>query len=203
MALHSPRQSPKLWRRYLDGAEDQYRRFGVQHALHREEIEDGRLVSSFVVAWSGQEMVGGIRCHGPLLAVDEAYALREMAGAERPDILRRVIASCIPGGVVEIKGAWLRAGIPRAAVWARALARCIAHFMDLHSSDYGICTGADKVTPRWETIGGREIPRVGTSPYPSDDYRTVFLLVERAMIPHLGAPEQVRLLERERTQRGR
>ena len=67
--LHHPLESPGRWIDYLDGAESRYRAHGVESALDRPRLEDGRSTSLFFVAIDDDDrVVGGIRCHGPLRA---------------------------------------------------------------------------------------------------------------------------------------
>src|SRR5579859_4845296 len=188
--VHHPLESPDRWRAYLDGAESRYRAHSILRAFERPRLEDGRTTSLFFVAVDdANRVVGGLRCHGPLRAASEAYALRELEGHPRLQVVRDLLAERVASGLVEIKGVWAEADCPRPGL-SDALARCYVHAMNWFGTRFAICTCAEQTAPRWETTGGRRLESFAAVPYPDDRYRTVLLWWDRDRVSHLSDPDQ-------------
>lgn len=201
LEAYTPLEHPDLWRAYLDGAEVQYRRHGVEAALRRPLIEDGRRVSLFVLARDEDGAVlGGIRCHGPLAEVDDSAATWEMRQCARLDIIRRTIDEHIPGGLVEVKGAWAHPPGGWARSVSAALGRWHVHFMDWFAAQAAVCTCSDLVAAKWMATGAVAVSKAGTAPYPDERYRTLLLLWERSRVAELASPENLERLAEERLQ---
>jgi hypothetical protein len=177
--VHRPIDSPLRWRQYLDGAETQYRAHGVRQVLPRAALEDGRSASLVFVAVDGSgEVVGGIRCHGPIAAVEDAHAITELAGQPRLRTVRDLLTRILPSGAVEMKGAWTDPDhAPRSV--SNALARCCVHAMTWFGTRYAVATCSDKVAVRWATTGARTFVDLDPVAYPDDRYRTVLILWDR------------------------
>jgi hypothetical protein len=195
--VHRPIDSPRRWRQYLDGAEARYRAHGVVSVLARERLEDGRATALFfVVVDDADHVVGGIRCHGPLQAPEDAYAMEELAGHPRLPSVRDLISRTIPSGLVEIKGAWIdRDQAPRGV--SDALARCHVHAMTWFGARFAMCTCSDSVARRWATAGGRAFIDLETVAYPDDRYRTVLLMWDRERLTDRTSAHQWTAILRE------
>lgn len=195
--LHHPLDSPHRWRSYLDGAEAQYRAWGILSALDRPALESGRSTALFFLAVdrSGQ-VVGGIRCHGPLRSASEAYALVELRDNPRLGTIRDLLIESVALGVVEVKGAWVDRERAPAGV-SDALARCLVHAMNWFGARHAICTCSDVVAARWTSAGGRAFPDFGTVAYPDDRYRTVPLWWDSERVASLARPDQWAAIVRE------
>ena len=58
---------PDLWQVYLNGAEGVYRNWGFEDTLRRRDLEAGKGVPLFFLAFNeNDEPVAGVRVHGPL-----------------------------------------------------------------------------------------------------------------------------------------
>jgi transcriptional regulator with XRE-family HTH domain len=188
--VHHPSERPDLWREYLDGAEVRYRAHGIEHALDRPTIEDGRSTSLFFVAVDEGRVVAGIRCHGPLVAADDAFVLRELEAHPQWSLIHELLDARISLGLVEIKGAWVAKDAPRTAGLSNTLARCHVHAMNWFGTRFAFCSCADTVAPRWESTGGRRMDELALIAYPDERYHTVLLWWDRDTILSLAEPEQ-------------
>jgi hypothetical protein len=197
MELHHPLDSPNRWRSYLDGAETQYRSWGILPVLDRPALESGRSTSLFFLAIDASgRVVGGLRCHGPLRSASEAYALVELRESPHLGTIRDLLTRAVPRGVVELKGAWVdRERTPPGV--SDALARCAIHFMDWLGARHAICTCSDVVAKRWTPGGGQAFTDLGTVPYPDDRYRTLLLWWDRERVASLARPDQWAAVVRE------
>lgn len=194
-----------LWTAYLDGAEQEYRLHGVEQALGREAIEDGRETSLFWVARSGDgEIVGGLRVNGPVASTAEVHAMRELHGHPSLPLVAAQIRQRIPLGVIEVKGVWTRSSLSQRRFVSSALARCYVHSLDQIGVRYALCTASDHAVRQWETSGGRAVPGLTPVPYPDERYRTVLLWWDRHEIARTATAEQQANIWAETTQlRGR
>jgi molybdopterin/thiamine biosynthesis adenylyltransferase len=197
LELHHPLEAPQRWLAYLDGAESRYREHGIELALDRRHLEDGRSTSLFFVAVDADDrVVAGIRCHGPLRAASEAYALREIGNHPRLQEVRDTLADCVGFGLVEIKGAWIEAGPPRPGL-SSALARCHVHAMNWFGARFALCSTAVETATRWQTTGGRPLEGLVPVAYPDDRYETILLWWDRDRNEELSQPDQWSLIVEE------
>ncbi|MEU7763960.1 hypothetical protein AB0B25_02390 [Nocardia sp. NPDC049190] len=172
--VSEPGAQPVLWRRYLDGALDVYRCFGVEHALEYDAVVDGRSTSLFFAAVdSAGDVVAGVRMQGPYTAAGQAHALLEWAGHAGESDLRLMIADRIPEGVVEAKGAWVSRAAPPRAELSAAISRAVLHGARLLGARYGFATAASITAGRHRECGAVLDERIPAVPYPDDRYRTV------------------------------
>jgi molybdopterin/thiamine biosynthesis adenylyltransferase len=195
--VHRPLESQRRWRQYLDGAEARYSAYGVAEVLGRADLEDGRSTSLFFVAVDEDDaVVAGLRCHGPLTSVDDAYATDELRGHPRMRAVRELLDRTVPSGLVEIKGVWVDRRTSSAAV-TDAIARCYVHAMTWFGTRFAMCTCADTVAPRWKSTGGRPFLDLEAVPFPNEDYRTVLLLWDREHLPERVSNDQWAAIVRE------
>ena len=125
---HHPAERPDLWKMYLDGAEGKYRSFGFEETLHRKDLEAGNGVSLFFLAYStDNQVVGGVRVHGPLENRHHAAIMGEMAASSEIEEIGAILDKETRLGAIEFKGAWSDG---EAAVGYRLLvvfSRCVVH----------------------------------------------------------------------------
>ncbi|MFE7745468.1 hypothetical protein [Nocardia sp. NPDC057455] len=172
--VSEPSGQPELWHRYLDGARDVYRRFGVEQALEYDAVADGASTSLFFAALNADgDMVAGTRIQGPYTDARQAHALVEWAGRAGADDLRRMIADRIPYGVIEAKGAWVARDAAHRAELGAAISRTVLHGARLLGARYGLATVASFTVPRHEACGAMPAERIPAVPYPDERYRTV------------------------------
>jgi molybdopterin/thiamine biosynthesis adenylyltransferase len=195
--VHRPIDSPRRWRQYLDGAEARYSAYGVAEVLQRADLEDGRSTSLFFVAVDDHDaVVAGLRCHGPLTAVADAYATDELRGHPRMRAVHELLDRTVPSGIVEIKGVWVDRRTSSAGV-TDAMARCYVHAMTWFGARFAMCTCSDTVAPRWMSTGGRSFLDLEAVPFPNEKYRTVLLLWDHEHLPERASSDQWSAILRE------
>ncbi|ACV76638.1 hypothetical protein Namu_0205 [Nakamurella multipartita DSM 44233] len=169
-----PEDQPELWNAYLDGAAENYRRFGVEHVLEYDDIRTGAGTTLFVAVLdrSGQ-VVAGVRAQGPYTDVDDAHALMEWAGRPGTAALREGISARIDEGLLELKAGWVSADSPDRHALTPALARTVFHIFRLIGVRYALCTVADHAVRRWQSSGAQIGQDVAPVAYPDPRYRTV------------------------------
>ncbi|WP_039801006.1 hypothetical protein [Nocardia araoensis] len=172
--VSEPGAQPELWDRYLHGARDVYRRFGVEHALEYETVADGASSSLFFAALDADGgMVAGVRMQGPYTDPRQAHALVEWAGQPGADDLRQMIADRIPQGVIEAKGAWVARDAANRGELSAAISRTVLHGARLLGARYGFATVASFTVARHEACGAVAAEHIPAVPYPDERYRTV------------------------------
>ena len=191
----TPAGDPRRWEEFLAGAEQSYRTYGVEHALHLEGIRDGRSTALLFVMLSPEgEVVGGIRTQGPYTSVDESHAVHEWAGDPREGVVRSMIERRLPFGVVEMKGAWLRPGVPSRRHLVACLARTPIHAAALLGARYTTGTAAAHTVSAWVTAGGRVAHEVSPVSYPDERYSTSLMWFDRTDLAlEVDGPERIAL----------
>lgn len=191
---HTPATRPDLWEDYVAGITACYRKFDVLEVLDLPELERGDTTSLFFVAIGPDEdVVAGVRFHGPLQSSADAYALKEFASDPTGvETIQRLIETRLAFGVTEIKGGWVGQEFPLRAELGNALARSFLHGMNRLGVQFGFCTAATHAIGRWLTTGGREVPGLRPVAYPDDRYRTGMMWWDRATIHDHGDPAQLR-----------
>ncbi|MGK8522122.1 hypothetical protein ACRS6B_11475 [Nocardia asteroides] len=198
-----PSVLPELWRRYLDGALDVYRRFGVEHALEYDTVADGESTSLFFAALDADgDMVAGVRMQGPYTGAAQAHALVEWAGHPGVDDLRGMIAARIPHGVVEAKGAWVARDADKRAELGAAISRTVLHGARLLGARYGFATVASFTVARHEACGAVPAEGIPAAPYPDERYRTVPLWWDTRTYPVFAEESQRSLTQAEQNALG-
>jgi hypothetical protein len=194
--VHHPAERPDLWRQYLEGGERQYRKYGLEGIFGRDAIEDGAGVSLFFVGRNTDgEVVAGFRCHGPLEDASMCQALAEMADSVQAERLSREVASYIPYGVLETKGAW--SALHGNHLSFKVIFRATAHALAWFRAEYSLGTMSDRFARDVVEAGGQVL---GSQPaaFPNDHYRTILVLFRRSRISLLGAADEMRLVREER-----
>jgi molybdopterin/thiamine biosynthesis adenylyltransferase len=185
---HHPYERPDLWKLYLNEAEGRYRNFGFEGTLRRRDLEEGNGVSLFFLGFDVDgEAVAGIRCHGPLESVHQAFLLEEMRASSEIDEITRIIDDEVRLGTLEIKGAWSKGEAATGHRLLQALSHAAIHAMKWLGAEYAIAAVSDKLVPLGMETGGR---MVGTTsvPFPDERYRTVAVEWRRARIQELSTP---------------
>lgn len=196
LVMAHPAEAPRLWRAYLDGATARYRQHGVERALERDRIADGRTVSLFWVALEGDDVVAGLRCHGPLASAEEAHALVELG--DHPDLasIRADLAGAVRHGLLELKGGWVQWQHPASRALGQAVGRCHLHAMEHFAARFAICTASTHALTRWRTAGAvaADYPPVA---YPDERFDTCLLWWDRHRVSTHAEPQQIRLFAAE------
>ncbi|MFI7667976.1 hypothetical protein [Nocardia sp. NPDC049526] len=170
----TPQAHPDLWRRYLRGALQVYRHYGVDHALEYDSVVDGRSTSLFFAAVDPSgAVVAGLRAQGPYGAADDVHALRAWAGRPGVAELRAMVADRIPEGVVEVKAVWVSRAAEHRAALAAAVSRCVVHAARLLDARFSFVTTATRNIGLYRSSGGYVADRIPEVPYPDDRYRTI------------------------------
>jgi nitroreductase len=201
---HHPLDRPDLWQLYLDGAEGIYRNRGFEETLHRRDLEEGRGVSLFFLAFNDEnEAVAGVRFHGPLEGAHEAFLMREMAQSTELDLIRRTIDKEIRYGTIETKGAWSKGGAALGVQLIIPIARCMVHAMNWLGAEFCVAAVSDRLLPIGPLTGGLTIGTTSV-PYPDERYRTIAIQYRRIGSYETSPPEnqQALRLEGEQLSRG-
>lgn len=199
MLFCRPEVRPDLWTQYLNGLERTYLAFGTERALDLRAIFTGRRLPMFVVAVNDDdEVIAGVRAHGPLMDASEAHALLEFEiDPEGQQTVRRTIDQHIGAGVAEIKGGWVSEDAAQRRELSNALARSFLHIMTVLDIDYAFCTAADHAARRWLTVGGRPVEGLAPVAYPDERYRTTMMWWNRDDYAQHCDPEQLSRIQQE------
>ncbi|WP_029113586.1 hypothetical protein [Mycobacterium sp. URHB0044] len=192
LVVSEPKSEPTLWAEYVRGAQDSYRKHGVERALDQASLRHPSETSLFLgaVDQSGR-MVAGVRAKGPYLDADESHATIEWAGQPGLPTVRKLIADRIPFGVVEIKTAWVGDDPDRNRSLTNALARFPLHSTMLLDAKFALATSGDHVLARWRSSGGVVASQVPATPYPDERYQTKMMWWDRSTFSQHAVPRQI------------
>jgi hypothetical protein len=198
IVLAQPHSEPALWRDYLQGAQRNYRKHGVEAALDLDSFSDGRDTTLFYTALDTDgRVVGGLRAKGPYLDADDSHAIVEWEGQPGQDMVRTMITDRLPFGVVEMKSAWVSDDPERAGSLTNTLARTAFPTMSLLGAQFIMATAAAHVLDRWSSSGGVVASNVPAAAYPSDRYRTKLMFWDRRTFANHAAPRQLAKIVKE------
>ena len=108
VVLSQPETDPELWHRYLDAAQQSYRRHGVEAVVDAAAIRDGTDTALFWTVLDRRgTMVGGLRAKSPINCADDSHAVVEWDGRPGLATVRKMINDRVPFGVMEMKTAWV------------------------------------------------------------------------------------------------
>jgi hypothetical protein len=195
--MHHPGARPDRWHQYIEGAVREYARYGVSGLVEDRALERGEGVSLFFVGVDADDqVVAGLRCHGPLDDAVAAQALAEMAASPEWREHRQVVESIAPYGVVEMKGAWRSMSGDGNQLVAGPMVRCCVHAMEWLGAELLLAAVADRLQPILASVGSF---MMGThaSAYPSEKYRTVLMALRRAHYRELLEDDQAKLLRQD------
>lgn len=191
MIAATPEAVPDLWQEYLDGALHSYRKHGVECALDVDAIADGKDTAVFYVALDARDrVVGGVRAKGPYTSANESHAVVEWAGEPAMADVHAMITERIPGGVAEVKSAWVGDGHPDGRSLTRVLARSPLYTMTLLGLRYVMATSAMHVLAQWRTSGGVIPSHIAPAPYPDERYETRIIWWDAETVYKHAEPEQ-------------
>ena len=200
---HHPLSRPDRWRVYLEGAYREYARYGIDTIANPRGLERGEGVPLFFVGVNADdEVVAGLRCHGPLDDAAAAHALAEMSGSPEWEEHRAAVEAASPFGVIEMKGAWRKlSGDGNPAIVA-AMVRCCAHAIEWLGAEVLLAAVADRMEPVMASIGSMMRGTQG-APYPTEQYRTILTTMQRPHFRGLLDAAQARLLREDAEQLSR
>jgi hypothetical protein len=188
--LSQPTLDPALWREYTDGAQQSYRRHGVECALDLDALLSGHdTIMFFVAVDPSGRVLGGARAIGPLRAPEESHAFVEWDDQPGQQEVREMIAQRLPDGMIELKSGW-KVNDPDRNRWLTdALARIGCHIGSLLNVRYIMATAATTIVDKWRT-GGCVVAPVPATPYPNERYRTQLVFWDRRTFAAHATPEQ-------------
>lgn len=170
----TPDARPALWDRYLCGALESYRHYGVESALEFEGILDGRSTALFFLGIDPEgAAVAGVRMQGRYSDVDESRGVADWDGHPGAVELRRMVADRIPEGVIEAKGAWVARDSPHRSALGAAVSRTVPHALRVLDARYGFATVATFTIERHRATGAVVAEHIPAAPYPDERYETV------------------------------
>jgi hypothetical protein len=195
--ISQPDTDADLWNRYLDAAQQSYRRHGVESVVDASAIRDGHDTALFwsVLDRRGQ-LVGGVRAKGPLLGADDSHAVVEWAGQPGLAAVRKTIDDRAPFGIVEMKTAWVSDDRNRAHAVTDLLARTGFHVTTLLDVQFIMATAAQHVLELWKS-GGGAVAAIPATPYPDERYRTKMMWWDRRTLTSLAEQAQISKAMRE------
>ncbi|MDH2904190.1 MAG: Rv1355c family protein [Actinomycetota bacterium] len=200
---HHPSERPDLWKMYLDGAEGKYRSYGFEETLHRRDLETGNGVSLFFLAFdTNNNVVGGVRVHGPLENRHHAAIMGEMAASSEIEEIGELIDRHVALGAIEVKGAWSQGESAIGHRLLLAISRCSVHALNWLGAEFAVVAVADRLQPLGELTGA---VRIGTTSvaFPDERYRTVAGMYRRSHSYELSTPDNQLAYRREAEQLSR
>ena len=190
VAVCRPADNDALWQEYLAGAEQSYRKHGIEGAIDVDEIRrSGDTTLFWTMLDRTGSVVGGIRAIGPLTSPDETHAVVEWADHPSLPTVRKMISDRIPFGVVEMKSAWVTDAPDRSRALTASLARTGCQVLAVLGVQFALATGAQHVLARWRSSGGVVAPIRSVS-YPDERFRTKLMWWDRLTVANLAAPTQ-------------
>jgi hypothetical protein len=191
LVVSTPQADRGLWAEYAAGALRNYRRHGVECALDTEALRSGSdTVMFFAVVDDTGKTVAGLRAIGPLRSAEDSHALVEWAGQPSQELVRTMIDSRAPFGILEMKSAWATDDPDRSHRITDAMARSAFHMMELLGNQFCMATAAAYALNRWRSSGG-VISAIPATPYPSEQYQTKMMWWDRHDFVNHAKPEQV------------
>ena len=192
IVVAEPSAEPELWARYVRGAEDSYRKHGVEIALDKTALRLGDDSALFCVGINESgKVVGGLRGKGPYSQVDECHAVTEWSGQPGLSAVRKMVGDRLPFGVVEVKSAWVSDDPDQSRALSDVLARMPLHFMAMLDIQFAVATAAAYVLKRWLSSGGVLASKIPATPYPDARYQTKMMWWDRRTFASHADPKQL------------
>lgn len=190
LVVSQPSADPDLWTEYAHGAQQSYRKHGVECALDAEALRSGDDTIMFLAAIDrGGQMVAGVRAKGPLRSPEDSHALVEWAGQPGQQAVRDMISDRVPFGILEMKSAWVTDDPDQNRCLTAVLARSGFHMMALIGAQFCMATAAAYVLNRWRSSGG-VVASIPATPYPDERYQTKMMWWDRSDFAKHAEPEQ-------------
>jgi hypothetical protein len=191
VVLSQPDTDPELWHRYLDAAQQSYRRHGVEAVVDAASIRDGADTALFwAVLDHHDHMVGGLRAKTPLSCADDSHAVVEWDAQPGLATVRKTINDRVPFGVMEMKTAWVSDNRATQHAVTNLLARTAYHATSVMGVQFVMATAAQHVLELWKSGGGVVAP-IPATPYPDERYRTKMMWWDRRTMVNHSQPEQI------------
>ena len=108
-----------------------------------------------------------------------------------------MIVDRLPFGVVEVKMAWVRDGLPDGKAVTKAIARTALPLTRLLGAQFLLATASDYVLDRWASSGGRVATSIAPAPYPTPDSAAKVMWWDQRTILSLAGPQVVPAILRE------
>jgi hypothetical protein len=200
---HHPLERPDLWKMYLDGAQGQYRAYGFEATLRRQELEAGDGVSLFIIGFAPDgQAVGGLRFYGPLEGSHEAAMMVEMAASPEIEQIGEMIDNEVPRGVLEVKGVWSTGEAMTGVRLGAALSRSVTYAMTWLGAELAVAASQLGLLPIGTPTGARMVGECWV-PFPDDRYKTIAVEWRRARTYELSSPEHQRAFRQDTEQLAR
>lgn len=191
VVLSQPDTDPELWNRYLDAAQQSYRRHGVEAVVDAAAIRGGADTALFwTVLDRHGNMVGGLRAKAPLGCAEDSHAVMEWAARPGLAMVRKMINDRVPFGVMEMKTAWVSDNRASQHAITHLLARTAYHATSIMGVQFVMATAAQHVLELWKSGGGVVAP-IPATPYPDERYRTKMMWWDRRTMVNHSQPEQI------------
>lgn len=191
LVVSAPRADAELWREYAVGAQQSYRKHGVERALDLDALRSGAdTVMFFAAVDAAGRVAAGVRAKGPLGSADDSHAIVEWEGRPGQQAVRKMITDRAPFGILEMKSAWVTDNPDRNRSLTTALARSGFHMMALLDIQFCMATAAAYVLNRWRSSGGL-VAAIPATPYPSHQYQTKMMWWDRRTFANHAEPAQV------------
>ncbi len=197
---HHPAARPDRWVAYLEGAAREFARYGLGDLVDRRALERADGVPLFFVGVDADDqVVAGLRCHGPLEGPATSQVLAEMASSPEAGDHVRLVEAATPYGVIETKGAWRKMSGSGDHRVANALSRCCVHALEWLGSEVAVAGVADRMEELLAISGGRMLGHEAAA-FPDERYRTIMVAWRRSRYGPLVTPDQAVLLRDEARQ---
>ncbi|MBS1694666.1 MAG: hypothetical protein JST91_20825 [Actinobacteria bacterium] len=192
IVIAQPQNEPGLWRDYVRGAEESYRKHGVESALDMKALRSGKDTALFCVGVSDTgRVLGGLRGKGPYRTADECHAVVEWSGQPGLSAVRKMVSDRLPFGVVEMKTAWVGDDPEQSRALTTTIARVPLHSMILLDVQFVVATAASYVLNRWLSSGGVMASKIPATPYPDHRYQTKMMWWDRRTFANHADPKQL------------
>ncbi|MGV9801450.1 hypothetical protein ACWDTP_25730 [Mycobacterium sp. NPDC003449] len=192
IVIADPGAERELWTEYVRGAEQNYRKHGVERALDMEALRTGTDTALFCVGLNeAGRVVGGLRAKGPYERTDECHAVVEWSGQPGLDAVGKMVSDRLPFGVVEMKTAWVCDDPDQSRALTDTLARMPLHSMTLLDIQFAMATAAAYVLKRWLSSGGVLAAKIPATPYPNERYQTKMMWWDRRTFANHADPKQL------------
>lgn len=171
MVIGTPRQLPVIWSQYVRKAQHWYESRGIGEAF-RDNTKDDTALFCAVLGRRDEHVIGGIRLQGPYRHPEESHAIVEWKDQSGQDALRAAIAARLPGGLAEVKTAFVDPTSSVCDEVAEFLARLALILMRALGVEHLMATAPAHLLGRWQSAGGVVDPGIAPTPYPDDRFQT-------------------------------
>ncbi len=175
---YNPVKNPSMWKRYLDAAEQSYAKHGVANAVRRSELEISPCPSFWLIQdCRNNEVLGGLRNHGPYPTLDSVWSLHEMKTHSRFAELQAFVGPLLGNKVMENKGVFVHPDVDRGRTKhvIDMILRLQIISIDLIGAAAMVGTSAQHTMGMWARSGCEVVCPDISVPYPNPSYKTVLV----------------------------